>query len=92
MNEVAQSEEPVKLKKPRNPRQDYGFKLEAVITTTGKETKYRGKRLSWFESLKGFEGQTVKAFLDAYSDGKERPRGWLRFFVQDGAVALVTAS
>lgn len=82
------------VKKTRAPRQDYGFNEAAVITKTGKDVKYRmnGKRRSWYESVTGFEGQTVKAYLDAYADSKESPRGWLRFFVQDGAISLVAAS
>ena len=91
MSEVS-AETPTKLKAKRAPRQDYGFKPDAVIVLTGKEIKYRGARKSWFDSVAGFNGQTVKAFTDAYTDSKESPRGWLRFFVQDGAVSLVQAS
>lgn len=90
--ELVNADPAPKLKVPRQPKQDYGFKKEAVITLTGKETKYRGARKSWFDSVSSMQGQTVASYLEAYKDSKESPRGWLRFFVQDGAVSLVAAS
>lgn len=74
-------------KKPRAPRQDYGFRKGAVITLTDKETKYRGKRLEYFEILQAHDGKTVEEYFAACPEG-EPPRGWLRFFVADGAATL----
>lgn len=75
----------------RAPRQDYGFKPNAIITLTGKETKYRGARKEWFDTVVKYQGQTVKAWDESHLNPKDSPRGWLRFFVQDGAVSLVSA-
>ncbi len=88
--EAPAAEAAPKLKAPRQPRTDYGYKKEAVITLTGKETKYRGDRKAWFESVVAFNGQTVKAWEDSHKDKEESPRGWMRFFVQDGSVSLVS--
>lgn len=90
MNDV--SAEPVKLKAKRAPKQDYGYKDTAVITLTGKETKYRGNRKAWFDSIAEAQGQSVKAWEESKKNEKDSPRGWLRFFVQDGAVQLLNPS
>ena len=76
-------------KKERAPRQDYGYKAGATITLTkdAAEKKYRGKRLEYFGALQKCDGKTVEAFEKAAPDG-DPPRGWLRFFVQDGAATL----
>lgn len=79
-------------KVPRKPRQNYGYNENAIITLSGKEGKYRGVRKAWFESLMAFNGQTVKAWEESRKNEKDPPRGWLRFFVQDGTVTLVAAS
>lgn len=75
--------------KPRAPRQDYGFKAGAKITITEDGTKktYRGKRKEYFERLEAADGKTVEEFFAACPEG-DPPRGWLRFFVQDGAATL----
>lgn len=81
-------------KKPRAPRQNYGFEPDAVIEVTvkGEEIpKFRGQRLDWFEKLQKFNGKTVKEFLDK-NQGKDSPRGWLRFFVAEAKVATLTAA
>lgn len=79
-------------KKDRAPRTDYGYHGEAKLgLVSGKEIKYRGHRLAWFESVKPFEGKTVKEWEESRKAEKDTPRGWLRFFVQDGTVALTGA-
>jgi hypothetical protein len=80
--------------KPRAPRVDYGYRPDATIQilpiTAEEAHKYRGKRLEWFEKFKAFDGKTVKEFEDANgADEKDPPRGWVRFFVQDGAAKLI---
>ena len=76
-------------KKERAPRQDYGFNKLAVIGLVAeKAVKYRGQRKSWYEDISKLEGKTVEAFLESKKDSKDPPRGWLRFFVQDGSVTL----
>lgn len=87
-----QSNETPATKKVRAPRQDYGFKPEAVIERGEKDGKYRTNRAVWFAKVLAYEGQTVKSFLDANKNEKDPPRGWLRFFVQDGAIKLTVAS
>lgn len=82
----------VRERKPRAPRKDYGFSEDAVIRIVPDKVKtYRGHRKEWFESIKGFEGQTVKAWLEGCGRGGEKdpPRGWLRHFAQAGSVELV---
>lgn len=77
--------------KPRTPRTDYGFSLDSTIRIVkgeGKENKYRGHRKEWYDSLVKFENQKVSAWADSRKDLKDPPRGWLRFFVQDGTVSL----
>lgn len=78
--------------KERTPRKDYGYKADAVISLVeGKEIKYReGNRLNWYNSVKEFAGKTVKEWEETRKGEKDPPRGWLRFFVQDGAVTLST--
>lgn len=76
-------------KKERAPRTDYGFAPSAIIQIVkDKDNSYRGKRKEWFDKLVAAEGQTAAEFLEA-NKGVDAPRGWLRFFVQDGTVALV---
>lgn len=79
-------------KKPRAPRQDYGYHKDATIrvvaeTDESKSKNYRGQRLDWYEKLKKSDGKPVSHFEEA-NKGKDSPRGWLRFFVQDGAATL----
>lgn len=76
-------------KKPRAPRADYGFSAESTIQiVTEKEHSYRGKRLEWFQKLEALNGQLVSKFMDDNKNSEDPPRGWLRFFVQDGTVRL----
>jgi hypothetical protein len=77
-------------KKERAPRTDYGYHAEATIhLVPGKEIKYReGHRLAWYNSLKDFDGKTVGAWETSRKAEKDPPRGWIRFFVMDGAVTL----
>jgi hypothetical protein len=76
-------------KKERAPRTDYGYAPNAVIEIVkDKDNAYRGKRKEWFDKVQAAQGQTAAQFLDA-NKGDDAPRGWLRFFVQDGTVALV---
>ena len=82
-------------KKPRQPRADYGFTPDSTIhIVKDKDNKYRGQRLEWFNKIKEFEGKKVSEFMTKYEGNKnskganEPPRGWIRFFVQDGTVTL----
>ncbi len=90
--EASENQVEGKPKKTRAPKQDYGFSKTAVIVKGEQDKTYRSNRLAWFNKVTAFEGQTVAAFLDAHKDEKDSPRGWLRFFVQDGAVKLTAAS
>ncbi len=78
-------------KKERAPRQDYGFLPGATITLVDKENTYRGKRLDYYNLLKKANGKTVEQFYGSCPEG-DPPRGWLRFFVQDGAATLAGGS
>lgn len=92
---AAEAGTPAKEKKPRAPRTDYGFSPEATIgINKEKAAKYRGQRLEWFNRISAFDGQKVAGFLTKYENAKtakgsdDPPRGWVRFFVQDGTVVL----
>lgn len=80
--------------KVRGPRQDYGYRKGAKIVITDKEQKYHGQRLEWFETLVAFNGQSVDAWEESRKGTVNKkgtaqsPRGWLRFYVLDGTVAL----
>lgn len=88
-SESAKSGTDKKESKERAPRQDYGYKPGAKITLTkeASEKKYRGKRAEYFAVLEKCDGKTVEDFEKAAPAG-DPPRGWLRFFVQDGAATL----
>jgi hypothetical protein len=75
-------------KKERAPRQDYGFAPTAKITVVETEKKYRGQRGEWYDLLKAANGKTVEQFAESAKKMKDPARGWLRFFVQDGACTL----
>lgn len=81
-------------KKPRAPRVDYGYRPDATIVLTQKENKYRGQRKDWFDSIVPYNGKQVQeweATRKGLKNGQgtvEPPRGWIRFFVQDGTVKL----
>jgi hypothetical protein len=86
MTEVAE-------KKERKPRRQYGYAATSVIKLVPeKEHSYRGHRKAWYERVAAFEGRTV-AELEAEcpADPKNKPRGWLRFFTEDGTVVLEAA-
>lgn len=79
-------------KKERAPRANYGFAPTSVISLTGKENKYRGARKEWFESITPYVGKSVAEWVESRKAQKDPPRGWLRFFVQDGTVALTAVA
>lgn len=89
---VKAPKDPNAPKAPRAPRMNYGYSENAIITLTGKDGKYRGSRKEWFESIVAAQGSTVKAWEESKKEAKDPPRGWLRFFVQDGTVSLVSPS
>ncbi len=76
--------------KARAPRTNYGYHEGATIEilTTEKAGKLRGHRLAWYDSIKPYAGQSVKAWEEARKGEKDPPRGWLRFMVQEGLVGL----
>lgn len=84
-----EAKDPNAPKKPRAPRKDYGWKAGAKITVTedGKKATYRGKRKEYFERVLAADGKTVEEYA-ASCPKDDPPRGWLRFFVQDGSVTL----
>lgn len=82
-------------KKERAPRKDYGYRVGAVIRINkDKETNYSGQRQAWYESLVKFDGKVVQEWEESMKGTKnnqgkvQSPRGWLRFYVLDGSVAL----
>lgn len=79
---------PASEKKERAARKDYGFHADSVIRLTDKEAKYRGQRKDYYDLLVKANGKKVSVFLDSAKDRKDPPRGWLRFFVDDGAATL----
>jgi hypothetical protein len=81
-------------KKERAPRQNYGYAETSLLSLTGKENKYRGARKAWYDSVVAMNGKSVKEWTDAQKAAgqKDPPRGWLRFFIQDGTVALIAVA
>lgn len=80
------------VKKTRAPRKNYGYAKDAVITLVPEVShNYRGKRKAWYESVSAYAGKTVEEFTKNVG-GDEKPRGWLRFFCEDGTVSLYKAS
>ena len=82
-------------KKPRAARADYGFSPDStIVIVKDKDNKYRGQRLDWFNKIKTFEGKKVSEFMTKFEKSQtakgtaDPPRGWVRFFVQDGTVTL----
>jgi hypothetical protein len=85
----AKPKDPTAVPKARAPRTDYGYSPESTIQIVKeKENKYRGSRKEWFDSIVAFDGKLVKEWEESRKGQKDPPRGWLRFFVQDGSVAL----
>lgn len=82
-------------KKPRAPRKDYGFHKLATIRVTkhedGKAPTFKGQRADWYAKLQASNGKSVESFLKA-NEGKDPPRGWLRFFVEAGCATLDQSS
>lgn len=75
--------------KPRGPRVDYGYNADSVIgVVTDKQSKHRGLRKEWYDSIVAFSGRTVKEWEESRKEQKDAPRGWLRHFVQEGFVTL----
>jgi hypothetical protein len=62
-----------------------------IAVAVGKDHGYRGQRLAWYERIVKFDGKTAEEFLKANDNlttpkgSEDPPRGWLRFFVQDGS-------
>jgi hypothetical protein len=82
-------------KKTRKPRVDYGYAPTSRIRIVPeKEHNYRGHRKAWFESVAAANGQTVAEWeaMNTLKDEKNKPRGWLRFFAEDGTVVLDKAA
>lgn len=82
-------------KKPRAARADYGFSPDSLIhIVKDKDNKYRGQRLDWFNRIKEHDGKKVAEFMTKFEKSQtskgtaDPPRGWVRFFVQDGTVTL----
>jgi hypothetical protein len=85
---ASQGDSPAKPKKPRAPRKDYGYSPASIIKVDKeKEVNYKGKRGDYYKLLVANDGKTVNDFEGAAPAG-DSPRGWLRFFVQDGACSL----
>lgn len=83
------AKDPNAPKVERAARTDYGYSAESVIRVVkDKENKYRGKRKEWFDGLVAADGQTVASWAAGKGGEKDPPRGWLRFFVQDGTISL----
>lgn len=78
-------------KKERAARTDYGYRPDAVIglATEKDVTKLRGQRKSWHDKIVSFNGKKVSEFLEANKQNeKDPPRGWVRFFAQEGFITL----
>lgn len=84
------AKDPNAPKTPRAPRTDYGYRPDAVIGLSGKDaSKFRGARKDWFTKISAFSGKKVSEFLEANKGNeKDPPRGWVRFFAQEGFVTL----
>lgn len=79
-------------KAPRAARQDYGFRPDAVIAIVKDKdvTKLRGHRKAWHDKIAAFDGKKVSEFTEANkTDVKDPPRGWVRFFAQEGFISLI---
>jgi len=78
-------------KAPRAPRQDYGYRADATIALTADKdvTKLRGHRKAWYDKISAYNGKKVSEFTDANKENpKDPPRGWVRFFAQEGYITL----
>lgn len=79
-------------KKARAPRKDYGYSPTSIIHIVqpeeGKEPKFHGKRKQYFDLLVKFDGKTINDFEGEWPDKNDPPRGWVRFFVQNGNATL----
>lgn len=82
-------------KKTRKPRVDYGYAPTSRIRIVlEKDRNYRGHRKAWFESVAAANGMTVAEWeaCNTLKSDKNPARGWLRFFAEDGTVALDKAA
>ena len=77
-------------KKPRAPRVDYGYAESSIIhiQETETEPKFNGKRKEYYELLVAHDGKTVGEFNQNWPDKNDSPRGWVRFFCQNGNATL----
>lgn len=78
-------------KAPRAPRADYGYRPDAMIhvVPTKDISKLRGQRKAWYDKIVLFGGKKVSEFTDMYKENpKDPPRGWVRFFAQEGFITL----
>lgn len=92
-----QAADPNAPKKERAPRKDYGYSKESsikVLERAEDAKPYRGQREAWYEAVVKHNGKTCAQFVEAQKGIKsekgvvQNPASWLRFFVEDGAVAL----
>lgn len=88
----AKTDKPAGDAKPRKPRVDYGYAPSSIIhivqAKEGEEPKFHGKRKEYYDLLCKHDGKTVNDFEGAWPDKNDPPRGWVRFFVQNGNVTL----
>jgi hypothetical protein len=82
-------------KKERAPKNDYGYSKNSIIhIVAGKDTKFKGQRLEWWDRVKPFDGKTCDDFSKAHDkipNGKGKfyaPSGWLRFYAREGFLTL----
>lgn len=83
--------DPSAPKAPRAARQDYGYRADATIGVVKDKdvSKLRGQRKAWHDKIVAFDGKKVSEFTEANKDNaKDPPRGWVRFFAQEGYITL----
>ena len=76
-------------KKVRAAKQNYGYIPGAEISIEA-EKNYRARRGQVYAVLVACDGKKVEDFAKKAVKvlGKESPRGWVQFFVRDGACSL----
>jgi len=76
-------------KKVRAAKQSYGYMPGAEISVD-QEKNYRAKRGQVYAVLVACDGKKVEDFAKKAAKvlGEESPRGWMQFFVRDGACSL----
>ena len=94
---AAKPADPNAPKKERKARKDYGYSKESKIEVLARKEDakaYHGQRIDWYSAVKEFDGKTCNEFNEARKGIKspkgvvQNPASWLRFFVEDGAIAL----